>query len=260
MTGPVPQIDQYAEDRAATLRNRAALNANRNLLYWYRQLYVHQFRKCLAPQNLRILEIGSGVSPLQRFHPSVLTSDVLELDYLDYVFDCHEIDRFDSIENESLDVITLTNVLHHLKSPIDFLNNAACKLRAGGKVIATEPYFSKLSTLIFTRLHHEPVDFDVPAPLLPAIRGPLASANIALPWIIFTQRQDWRDQLGANFDFEPTTFAPFSAVSYMVTGGISRRLPIPESLYRAFFWVDYWLAEKFPRLLASFLTIELTRK
>jgi len=28
------------------------------------------------------------------------------------------------IEDNSLDVITLTNVLHHLKSPIDFLNAA----------------------------------------------------------------------------------------------------------------------------------------
>lgn len=260
MTGPVPQIDQYAEDRAATLRNRDALNANRNLLYWYRQLYLHQFRNCMAPQNLKILEIGSGVSPLQRFHPSVLTTDILQLDYLDYIFDCHAIDRFDSISNESLDVITLTNVLHHLESPIDFLNKAACKLRTGGRVIATEPYFSALSSLIFTRLHHEPVDFDILEPTLAEVRGPLASANIALPWLIFTQRPDWRDRLRSNFDFEPQSFAPFSAISYMATGGISRRLPIPEILYRVFFWADHWLSGKFPRLLASFFTIELTRK
>ena len=98
-------------------------------------------RTCLDPEALSILEIGSGTSPLKRFHPNVVTSDVLELDYLDLVFDCHEIDKLVRIEDNSLDVITLTNVLHHLKSPIDFLNAAAAKLKPGGKVIATEPLF-----------------------------------------------------------------------------------------------------------------------
>ena len=35
---------QEAKDRAATLRNRARLGANKNLLFWYRELYRDQFR------------------------------------------------------------------------------------------------------------------------------------------------------------------------------------------------------------------------
>ena len=35
---------QEAEDRAATLRNRERLGANKNLLFWYRELYRDQFR------------------------------------------------------------------------------------------------------------------------------------------------------------------------------------------------------------------------
>jgi 2-polyprenyl-3-methyl-5-hydroxy-6-metoxy-1,4-benzoquinol methylase len=69
--------------------------------------------------------------------------------YLDLVFDCHEIDKLDAIKDNSIEVITLTNVLHYLKSPIEFLNRAASKLKSGGKVIATEPFFSVLSTPIF---------------------------------------------------------------------------------------------------------------
>src|SRR6266487_4226665 len=105
MKGVALHNDQYAEDRALTLRNRARLSANRNLLYWYRQLYRHQFQGLPDPKSLRILEIGSGVSPLQRFYRNVLTSDILELDYLDYVFACHSIDRFDPVADESVDVI-----------------------------------------------------------------------------------------------------------------------------------------------------------
>ena len=114
---------EEAKDRAATLRNRARLGTNENLLFWYRELYRDQFRDLTNPAALSILEVGSGTSPLKQFLPNVVTSDVLDLEYLDLVFDCHEIDRFDAIRDESLDVITLTNVLHHLKSPILFLNS-----------------------------------------------------------------------------------------------------------------------------------------
>jgi SAM-dependent methyltransferase len=251
---------QYAEDCALTLRNRARLSANCNLLHWYGELYRHQFQDYRDPQRLKILEIGSGASPLQRFYPNVLTSDILELDYLDYVFDCHFIDQFDRIADKSLDVIALTNVLHHLRDPLAFLNKAALKLKAGGKIIATEPYFSTLSTLIFVFLHHEPVDFDISEPVLPEVRGPLASANIALPWLIFFKNPDWRDRLRENFAFEVREFQPFSSISYMATGGISRRVPIPPLIYRALFRLDMMISRMLPTLFASFVTITLTRR
>src|SRR5438105_15009633 len=126
---------EHTKDRAVTLRNRARLSANRNLLFWYRELYRDQFKEFPDPGALSILEIGSGTSPLKQFLANVVTSDVLDLDYLDLVFDCHEIDKLHAIEDNSLDVITVTNVLHHLKSPIAFLNCAASKLRHGGKVV-----------------------------------------------------------------------------------------------------------------------------
>jgi len=255
----VAQSDK-AEDCAVTLRNRARLGANQTLLFWYRELYRDQFKGFPDPAALYVLEVGSGTSPLKQFLPNVVTSDVLELDYLDLVFDCHEIDKFDGIRDESFDVITLTNVLHHLKSPIMFLNRAANKLKPGGKVIATEPFFSLLSTPIFKYLHHEPVDFGISEPELKTVRGPLASANIALPWLIFFRRRDWADKVSENYDVANCSVRFFSALSYMATGGISHKMPIPAWLYRAFFPMDLFLSRCFPRLCASFFTIVLSRR
>jgi SAM-dependent methyltransferase len=249
-----------ARDCAVTLRNRARLGANKNLLFWYRELYRDQFKSFADPAALSVLEVGSGTSPLKQFLSNVVTSDVLGLDYLDLVFDCHEIDKFDGIRDGSLDVITLTNVLHHLKRPIEFLNRAANKLKRGGKVIATEPFFSILSTPIFKYLHHEPVDFGISKPELKSIRGPLASANIALPWLIFFRRRDWADTVSENYDVANCSVRFFSAVSYMATGGISHKVPIPTWLYRAFFPMDLFLSRYFPRLCASFFTIVLSRR
>jgi SAM-dependent methyltransferase len=251
---------EAAKDRAATLRNRARLGVNKNLLFWYRELYRDQFKDFANPAALSILEIGSGTSPLKQFLPSVITSDVLDLDYLDLVFDCHEIDKLDAIADNSLDVITLTNVLHHLKSPIAFLNRAASKLKSGGKVIATEPFFSVVSTVIFKHLHHEPVDFDISQPELDHVEGPLASANIALPWLIFFRHREWLQRLSDEFHLASFSTRPFTALSYMATGGISHRLPIPRFLYRILFAADLALSRSIPRFCASFFTVTLTRR
>src|SRR6516165_4245339 len=186
---------EAAHDRAMTLRNRARLCANKNLLFWYGELYRDQFKDFPNPAALSILEIGSGTSPLKQFLSNVVTSDVLDLDYLDLVFDCHEIETLEAIKDNSLDVITLTNVLHHLKSPIGFLNCAASKLRHGGKVVATEPFFSVLSTPIFKYLHPGAVDLRITEPELGEVQGPLASANIALPWLIFFRHREWLQRL-----------------------------------------------------------------
>src|SRR2546430_17184188 len=206
---------QEVKDRAATLRNRARLGANKNLLFWYRELYRDQFRDLPNASALSILEVGSGTSPLKQFLPNIITSDVLDLDYLDLVFDCHEIDKLDAIKENSIDVITLTNVLHHLKSPIAFLNRAASKLKSGGKVIATEPFFSVLSTPIFKYLHHEPVDFRISAPELDQALGPLASANIALPWLIFFRRHEWLQRLNENFKVTWVSMRSICTYSYL---------------------------------------------
>jgi SAM-dependent methyltransferase len=251
---------EQLNDRAKTLRNRKRLESNGNLLFWYRELYRDQFKDLPHPEALSILEIGSGTSPLKRFHSNIVTSDVLELDYLDLVFDCHEIDKLVGIEDNSLDVITLTNVLHHLKSPIDFLNAAAAKLKPSGKVIATEPYFSVLSSFIFKYLHHEEVGFTISEPELDEVEGPLASANIALPWLIFYRRRDWLERLNKNYDVDRLSLRPFSALSYMMTGGISRKFPIPGLLYRAMFSIDLVLSRHFPWLCASFFTLNMTRR
>jgi SAM-dependent methyltransferase len=251
---------EIASDRAKTLRNRSRLQRNANLLFWYRQLYYEQFKDFRDPQTMSILEVGSGTSPLKSFYPNVLASDVLDLDYLDIIFDCHNIDTVSVIKDNSLDAITLTNVLHHLKSPIDFLRRAARKLKSGGQLIATEPFFSALSTPIFKYLHHEPVNFDISEPRLNGEHGPLRTANIASPWLIFFRKPKWLERLADCFDLSQLSLRPFSALSYFMTGGISRKLPVPKLLYRAWFPLDLALSRCLPTLCASFFTVTLTRR
>ena len=127
-------------------------------------------------------------------------------------------------------------------------------------MIATEPFFSFLSTPVFRYLHHEPVEFEISEPELKNVQGPLVSANIALPWLIFFRRRDWAGNLSENYDVPNCSVRFFSAVSYLATGGISHKLPVPNWLYRAFFPLDLFLSRCFPRLCASFFTVILLRR
>src|SRR5262249_1375070 len=70
----------------------------------------------------------------------------------------------------------------------------------------------------------------------------------------------WLQRLNDKFDLTSFSARPFSALSYMVTGGISHRLPVPRFLYRMLFPVDLALSRRFPRFCAAFFTLTLKRR
>lgn len=250
----------YDSDLADTILNRARIAANPNLAHWYASLHHEMLASHPPNAGLHLLEIGSGVSPLKRERPDILASDVLALDHLDLVFDAHDIDRLEAIADGGLDAVVMTNVLHHLADPLAFLLAAAVKLKPGGAVIMAEPYFSALSTPIYKLIHHEPADFNVATPKLAEVRGPLSSANQAIPHLLFVSRRQWLEPLRALYDIDRVVLRPFTAVSYFASGGLRRRLPIPPSVYRALFTMDAFLARAAPRLFASFAIFTLTRR
>ncbi len=250
----------YQNDLDQTQVNRERLRKNHNLLLWYRTLYRDLFQSVPDITDRCVLEIGSGTSPLKLFLPKVITSDILKLDYLDIIFDCHEIARCEAIPDHSLDIVTLTNVLHHLHNPLQFLIQVTKKLTKGGHVFIVEPYFSLISYPIYKFLHPEPVKFSITQPILEDVQGPLSSANQAMPYMIFFSRPDWLAMLANYYELDETRFGFFTSLAYMMTGGISKIFPIPEWVYRPYLWLDRFLAKALPRLFASFFTVRLTTK
>jgi len=252
--------DLWVEDRLRTERNRERLKKNKNLLYWYQELYRLQFSGIRDIEHKVVLEIGSGTSPLKLFYPRVLTSDCMDLDYLDYRLDFCRIDEYPLIPKESLDVITMTNVLHHLRTPVEALIKAREKLKKGGIIIMAEPYYSTVSHIIYRFFHPEPSDFSGKTSALKDVHGPLLSANMAIPFRLFFKEKGWADALRQYYDFSAQKSFYYTGLSYMVTGGISHNFHIPEAVYRRLFKIDKVLAYKFPKIISSFFIIRLMRK
>jgi len=252
-------MSQFDQDRQKTLSHRVKLNHNKKLLYWYERLYHEMFYGIEDLQAKKILDIGSGISPLKRWYAHVLTSDILPIDSLDYVFDANEIDLFAPIADESLDIITLTNVLHHLRWPIAFLVKTAKKLKPRGQVILVEPYFSTLSSFIYKYVHHESVDMKIENPELEAIKGPLTTANIALPYLIFFGANQWKKSLSCVYTIESRHIRYYTGLSYMLTGGLTCNTHIPQWLFVRIFGLDHRLTKLFPRILSSFFVVTLIK-
>lgn len=247
-------------DRIRTIENRRRLLRNENLLFWYRSLYASQFSGLGDLDRLMVLEVGSGTSPLKHYYPTVLTSDVLPLDYLDFSFDCHRIDEVQEIPNGSIDILTMTNVLHHLKAPLIFLSKASAKLKKGGRLIMTEPYFSWGSRFIYQYIHHEYCSFDIEEPVITNVGGPLTSANSAIPYLIFFSGRGWDRHLTDIYAVDYSHVNYFTSLSYFMTGGISHRFPIPHRLFKLLFKVDESLTKWAPAIFSSFFTLELSKR
>ena len=77
----------------------------------------------------------------------------------------------------------MTNVLHHLPNPADFLAESLRCVRQGGVIAMIEPWVRSWSRLVYRLLHYESFQLDARDWGFPG-SGPLSGANGALPWII----------------------------------------------------------------------------
>lgn len=176
-----------------------------------------------------VVELGSGGGFLEESVPGLITSELRECAHVRLVLDGQVLPFADA----SLRAIVMTDVLHHLPQSRLFVKEAARCVRTGGRVIMIEPWVSAWSSLIYTRLHHEPFRPEADEWEFPP-GGPLSAANMALPWIMFV-----RDRARFEREFPQwrvLSIRPFMPFRYLVSGGMSMRGLAPSwtfGLWRA---------------------------
>jgi len=192
---------------------------------WYRSL-----ASSLPGGAGGVLELGSGAGFMADFVPGLVRSEVFYAPGLDVVLSGLEL----PFAAGALRGIVMTNVLHHLPRPLDFLAEAARCVRPGGVVAMIEPWVTPWSRFVYTHFHHEAFLPEAPDWEI-APGGPLSAANGALPWILF-QRDRARLQRAAP-EWHVRSTAPIMPFRYLVSGGVSLRTFMPAAsypLWRAF--------------------------
>ena len=236
---------QATEVHARLIREKKFLN---QLYRRYYSDFETAYR--LSPPG-RPLEIGAGGGFLEAFIPDILKIDVRPGADVDFVASALDLPFADS----SVSAIFMLNVLHHLKEPSHFFEEASRVLSPNGRVLMIEPYVSWLSRQIYGKLHHEPFDPNTKEWRLPE-GGPLSSANDALPWVIFVRDRARFETLFPKMQI--LRIQPHTALLYLLSGGLSMRSFVPGIAFNPLFTVEKSIGSLM-RYLGSMMTIELTR-
>ena len=214
---------------------------------WYRSIVSD-----LPAGPGRVLEIGSGAGFLPLIIKDVITSEVFPVPGIQVGLDaCHL-----PFGSASLRAIVMTDVLHHIPKVRLFLCEASRCIRAGGRVVMVEPWHTRWSRWVYTKLHHEPFRPDADQWEFP-VSGPLSAANGALPWILFDRD---RSVFEAEYpQWRIVAIRPCMPFRYLLSGGVSQRALMPAwtfSLWRA---VENGL-RSWNQQLAMFARIVLERR
>ncbi|HOB72906.1 MAG TPA: methyltransferase domain-containing protein [Phycisphaerae bacterium] len=179
--------------------------------------WFERLRPFIAPG--RSLEIGAGSGHFKTLWPELIESDVVTTPYVDLVADGMRL----PIAAESLGNLLVVDLLHHLRDPHLFFDEAVRVLRPGGRVLAIEPYITPLSWLGYRLRHHEDIYFGGYHRC--AAKDDPWAGNLALPNLLFAREAaDWparhpelriiHRQCFSLFDFQLAGgFKPYAFIS-----------------------------------------------
>jgi SAM-dependent methyltransferase len=151
----------------------------------YGDIYQHMLAAIVPGPTL---EVGGGSGNFKLFRPDTVSSDILAAPWLDLVCDAQRMPLADA----SFANIVMVDVLHHIESPLRFLEEAARVLRPDGRLVFCEPAITPLSGLFYRMFYDEPVDMSVDplaADEISADKNPYDS-NQAIPTLLTGRYRD----------------------------------------------------------------------
>jgi SAM-dependent methyltransferase len=235
----------------ATLCHRDIILQKKILHRLYTEWYTWLMRKAKTCGEGVCLELGSGGGFLKTIFPEAVTSDILDLPFVDVVCNAERLPFADG----SLSCIMMLNVFHHIPRPYQFLEEAQRCLASGGKILMIEPANSRWGRFIYSRFHHEPFDPDAGWEILQG--NPVSHSNQALPYIYFERDvEQFNERFPALQLLDIRYHTPFL---YLISGGLSYRAFLPDAMYGAVKIME-WFLWPFNRQLGMFCSIEIEKK
>lgn len=218
--------------------------------FWYGQFVSAAHATAHLP--LPFIEVGAGASHLEKYIPEVVKTDVVPHDNIERVVDAEALPYPDA----GLRGIVMVGVLHHLRTPAQFLKEAQRCLVPGGRLVLIEPSNSPLHRFMIKKLHpHEFYDGSVPHWVNSCTKR-LSVANNALAWIIFERDRQKFEKEFPNLKIR--RIRRHTLFKYYLSGGLSYRPFFPSFCHGLVDFIE-WLATPLTRSLGTMMTIEVER-
>ena len=221
-----------------------------------REIYGDIYRRIVAASAPGpTLEIGGGSGNFKDFAPNAISSDIMPAPWLDLVCDAQRLPFADA----SFANIVMVDVLHHIESPLRFLQEIERVLRPGGRLIFCEPAITPLSGIFYRLFHEEPVDMSadpLAATTISADKDPWDS-NQAFPTLLVGKYRDALARAVPGLKLERVD--RFSFAAYPLSGGFQPWCALPDALARPLLKLE-WLSRHLFGRLAAFRLLAVYRK
>lgn len=215
--------NRYLDDSKTTINRRDIVIKKKFLRRIYDEWY-HLVKSWLPQKTEKILELGSGPGFIKEIIPSVYTSDILYLPFVDLSLNALNL----PFDYESIDAVTMIDVFHHIPEAERLFAELSRILKSGGRLIMIEPWMTRWSMWFYRVFHHELLDKETPDWQFPS-SGPLSGANQALPWIVFNRDRQRFEEMYE--DLRIVKIQPFMPVAYLLSGGFSNKISMPGFAY-----------------------------
>jgi SAM-dependent methyltransferase len=221
----------------------------------YRDFY-HEIAKGVRRDLAgRTVEIGSGIGNLKSVVPEALATDIFPNPWLDRIENAYAL----SFEDSSVANLILFDVWHHLEFPGTAITEFHRVLNTGGRLIIFDPAMGMLGRLVYGLFHHEPLALNdeirwrAPEGFAPdemtyyAAQG--NAQRVFFSGLFRGELADWRVVRQSRF----------AGISYIASGGFSRRQLYPNAFYPAMRAIDR-MASHVPAAFATRLLVVLEKR
>ena len=197
------------------------------------------------------LEVGSGAGFTKFFikNNNFKTSDLSEDNHLDY----KKVDaQATNFKDQSFDYVIASNMIHHIPYPIKFFKEMNRILKKNGKLIIFEAYASALLQIVTIAMRHEGFDFtlnvwDEEKPKSEVNNA--WSGNIAVPNLIFDNKEEFNLRLGHLFSLELDELT--ECFIFLNSGGVTSKtfyIPLSPFFLKILNTFDKFLIKFFPNI------------
>jgi len=195
------------------------------------------------------IEVGSGAGFTKDFikNKDFKLTDLGTDDHLDF----KNIDAQNTgFNDESFNYVIASNMIHHIPYPMKFFKEINRILKKDGKLIIFESHCSIIFQVVTTIMKHEGFDFtlnvwDEKNPK--SDENDAWHGNIAVPHLIFDDKEGFRENLGNFFQIEYDEFS--ECLVFLNSGGVTSKtkcVPMNKFFLNILYLIDKVLVKLLP--------------